>query len=130
MMATRGPQNVQQGLERGVPLGFWATFTKFVFWSEHSFYEKVCDGEVNEKSGKETNIRNSVLLSLWYLVVCLWIFLFIELLKKNERWKWPHPPTHFMFVIIFLFLNLSLRGILLWLVPHKKIEEFLNITLY
>ena len=42
-MAARVPQNGRRGLEKCLPLGFWAfeaTFAKQVFWSEHSFYEK------------------------------------------------------------------------------------------
>ena len=54
-MAAGGPKNGRGGLERCLTLGFWAlwaTFVKFVFCSEHSFYEKRSRWRMERKMGK------------------------------------------------------------------------------
>ena len=54
-MAYRGPQNGRRGLERDLPLGFGvlqSTFSKKVFWSERSFYEKSRQQEKNKRKEK------------------------------------------------------------------------------
>ena len=53
-------QNGWRGLEKCLPLGFWAlpaTFAKYFFWSEHSFYEK---SRRRKKTGGEKREDNVV----------------------------------------------------------------------
>ena len=57
-MAARGSQNGRWSLETGLPLAFRAlsaTFSKYIFWSKHSFYEKSRRREKKEKK-KEKKI--------------------------------------------------------------------------
>ena len=56
-MSSWGPQNGRWGLEKGPILIYWAlwsTFAKYVFWSEHSFYEKqILKASLRDKQVKE-----------------------------------------------------------------------------
>ena len=58
-MASGGPQNGWQDLERDLPLGFWAlpsTFYKWVVWFGRSFYEKSRRPRNKNKKQKEKNV--------------------------------------------------------------------------
>ena len=62
----RRPQNGRRGLERGVPLSFWAllsTFAKLIFLSEHGFYEKWLWQRKDENKRQKNIENNGALLS-------------------------------------------------------------------